>query len=661
MEYDIDGTQTTCLSSALENCLSKCRHSLHDDALIEHYESVYQNNLFQYNKILALLTCTIDDCEANARCISYAIENDAGIRDGIQNEIEVLIEKSAVAKERIQQLNEERVVAIEVLEGRIKWETELEQSLEQKTQEAKAVETQITLCYFANQQIKSSVQNNDKRIRAINECSNHERCCVVARQNAYRMMMAEIYDKQVMHQRRVEDIVRIHGEMEQGKNKLVEEHTSILNKLEEMKCCINNVKTAKDSCQETLFEVEQEINDRGLGIMGLREEIAQLEKEISMSISKLDEACAEQQRLSKTEVNMSSKVNELQRDVEMLETNKRELQSKIETQSPRIKELENILNVKKQELEIKQIERSKSYRKYNILLMQLEEVTTDFETKSKGHLETIVQIGSRRNFPGNNPNPDDIRKMAYEMQRQLNQLQKLESKTSEEITKASMELSDLKQSQMALTKQVETAEITCAMLNKEIASLREQVNHITSKDDDRKKMIADLIKEQEYIGKMIDDLKVEEEKVKNDYNKQIQDQIEAHKLKLKFLKTDNCSDLSEIIEEEKRNSDILLNAAIEALELEYAKEKSKLESEHNAMIKEEKEKYEAIRKVNISEIERLRTSIRECKPKEPVIASAIPQLPPPVPRKIFPTEPIKLVYVVDSHISVGTLNQRPIV
>eukprot|EP00371_Babesia_bovis_P003408 XP_001612055.1 hypothetical protein [Babesia bovis T2Bo] len=82
------------------------------------------------------------------------------------------------------------------------------------------------------------------------------------------------------------------------------------------------------------------------------------------------------------------------------------------------------------------------------------------------------------------------------------------------------------------------------------------------------------------------------------------------------LKNDDCIDMVEMMEEEQKNSQILLNAALESLEMEHTKSKSTIETQHNDLLKEEKGKYDAIRKVNHSEIERLKALIRECKAKD---------------------------------------------
>ncbi|CDR97397.1 hypothetical protein, conserved [Babesia bigemina] len=179
-----------------------------------------------------------------------------------------------------------------------------------------------------------------------------------------------------------------------------------------------------------------------------------------------------------------------------------------------------------------------------------------------------------------------------------------------------------------LTKDLDEARKLCTKVNEDIARLKEEVDQLTCKEDGRGQMRLDLLKEHEYIKKTIDELNAQEEQHKVEYNKQIEDQIEAQKARLKQLKSEDCPELLEIIEEERRNSDILLTAALEALDLEHTKEQSKLESKHGAMVgarsylshvvrkaQEEKEKFDAIRKVNASEIARLRAAIEAKKQK----------------------------------------------
>ncbi|KAK1933096.1 hypothetical protein X943_002155 [Babesia divergens] len=147
-------------------------------------------------------------------------------------------------------------------------------------------------------------------------------------------------------------------------------------------------------------------------------------------------------------------------------------------------------------------------------------------------------------------------------------------------------------------------------LNGEVARLRDELDQVTSKEDGRVQMKVDLINERDYINKSIEELKINNRDRKAMYTNQIRDQIEAHKLRLKLLKSDDSSDLVEIIDEETKNSNILLNAALESLEVANAGDKSKVEAKYNAMMLEETEKFEAIRKVNASEILRLRELVK---------------------------------------------------
>lgn len=48
--------------------------------------------------------------------------------------------------------------------------------------------------------------------------------------------------------------------------------------------------------------------------------------------------------------------------------------------------------------------------------------------------------------------------------------------------------------------------------------------------------------------------------------------------------SDDSSDFAELIDEEKKNSNILLNAAVDSLEIEHVKERSKLEAKYNTMV-----------------------------------------------------------------------------
>ncbi|ORM39935.1 uncharacterized protein BXIN_1434 [Babesia sp. Xinjiang] len=592
-------------------------HPLSDEGIVEHFESLYQNNLLQYNKILALLHNTLDECEANVQLVENAIKNDSDIKDGMQQELNILIDKIDTAKERVEELEEERKDLEEVLEGRTNCEAELDQVLEQKTQEAKSIETYIALAYYAYHKVRSSDKRVKKKIDAIKAWASRKKTATQARKNICRMMRAEIRDTIRTYLINVARIVRIHAEKDQEKTQVLAEHDEIVLKTADTQKRIETIAEEKEKCEYALTVVEQEITEGNLSVAKLKKEIEDLEKEIANAQMQLDDAKESQQLLHRTEAEHSCK---------------------------------EMVKVKSEELQLKRTEKCNQFAACNRLVMEREEIAAEFDLNARDHMEIVKNFLLNGNgVPDRRTTISKAKRLVSKLKRKLNKLNAQKNKSSELIQSISKGIQAQKDENVKLNEELEAAKKKCITLNQDIAHLREQLDSVTSKEDNRKQMIDDLINEENYIKKTIAELEAEEEKMKFEYNAKVQEQIEAQKNRLKRLKNEDCSDMAEIIDEEKKNSDILLNAALETIELEYRKEKSRIDAEHKALVLERQETFNAIIKVNTSEIERLKAAIAECgrKSKEAVEPAVTPAPPPSAPRKTnVPSEPSKFVNII---------------
>ncbi|GIX61110.1 cell wall surface anchor family protein, putative [Babesia caballi] len=687
MEYDVDGTQATCLFSALETCLAKCRHTLQDEVLVEHYENLYQSNLFQFNKILALLKRTLEDSKANAERVSAAIENDAEVKQGMHLEVDTLGVKCKAAEKRALQLEAERKEAEDVLKERVKREEDIAELLEWTEREAKSTEAQTTLAYYALLKVKETFGAVQGRISSTERRTNERKANTEAHRNIYRMMLAEVEDRAHFHNLEVARIARIHEELRGEKASAEEEHAALVLRVDGTRERIASLLAMKDQGEAALLVLDEEIRNHAERIAMQREELARLENEISERSEQLAAANSIKDSMRRSELEHSTRLGEIQMDVDALQSTNADLASAIDGHKPKIRELEQLLLVRAEELRLKSNQLAEHVSACNALRMKMDEVVTKFTLNSKAQLNVATGLytsgdtsaAGKLSFRELNklvsyPTGPSTKQQAANLRKKQTQLEACEHEATEWIKATSQELQTKINENKTLTGQLEALQKQCATLNEEIARLREEANQLTSKAGDKKQMREDLFKEQEYIQQSIEELRVMEEQRKLDYSKQIQgigaalysyslsDQIEAQKARLKQLKSDDCADLAEIIDEEKRNSDILLHAAIEALELEHARERSKLDVEHNDAMHEEKEKFEAIRKVNASEIARLRAAIeeRKLKSREPALATAALPAKPTTP--IFrpshpPPQMTKWEYTIRPICAAGFPNQ----
>lgn len=157
MEYDTELVQGSCLYNTLEGYLSRCKHGLHDDSLIEHYETIYQNNFLYYNKILALLRRTLDTSKANVERINAVIDNDVDLKDGIEVELERLHAKSDHVSQQIKLLEKQTNEIRGALEEYAEQDFALEQSLNSVTNATKSTEERMVLSYYALANVRAGV------------------------------------------------------------------------------------------------------------------------------------------------------------------------------------------------------------------------------------------------------------------------------------------------------------------------------------------------------------------------------------------------------------------------------------------------------------------------------------------------------------------------
>lgn len=127
---------------------------------------------------------------------------------------------------------------------------------------------------------------------------------------------------------------------------------------------------------------------------------------------------------------------------------------------------------------------------------------------------------------------------------------KLEEDTKKNIQSATLELRDAISKNEKIKSEIEEIQKISISINEEIAASREEMARVTTKEDQRTQMRIDLISERNYIKKSIEDLKNSENRKKLDYSNHVQDCIEAHKLRLKQLMSDDSSDFAELIDEE---------------------------------------------------------------------------------------------------------------
>ncbi|GBE58590.1 Cell wall surface anchor family protein, putative [Babesia ovata] len=689
MEYDCEVVQLSSLFGVLETCLSKCRHALQDEELVEHYENLYQSNLFQYNKILNTLQRSVEETQTKAESINAAIVNDEGIKNGMHLELDTLLSKCESSEHRILELAEDRKGAQDLSDELSNQDEKLAQSLEQTASDLKSTESQTVLAYYALLKVKEDSSNIEDRISAAERDTMKMKATLCSRQNTYRMMLADLDDHLHIHKLELNRIACIHGELDGQRAAAEAEHKSLLIKACETKSLIADLIDAKSRDEAELASLDGEINDLATNITALRKDVAHLENEIAERATQLEEATASKERMSATKAELSGRVSEVEADVQALQSNNEELQSAISDHNPRIQELEHTLHAQMEDMQLRKSELADHLSACNILRMKAAEIVINFSITSKELLDRAeglfppgwhnygksVGYGGLKQLVGNSMCCQHICNQMKSLLRKRSHLESQRHEVANGTKEVNQELQRKMRDNEQLTKDLDDAQKLCAKMNEDIARLKEEVDQVTCKEDGREQMRLDLRKEHEYIKKTIEELKVQEEQNKVEYNRQIEDQIEAQKARLKQLKSDDCPELLEIIEEERRNSAILLTAALEALDLEHTKEQSKLEAKHSAMVgigtycpnsvckaQEEKEKFDAIRKVNASEIARLRATIEEkkVKPKAHVDHSVTPPTPKtPISRQtMLPPDATKIPQPKDASVHFKVSNNQ---
>eukprot|EP00371_Babesia_bovis_P003407 XP_001612054.1 hypothetical protein [Babesia bovis T2Bo] len=381
MDHHVDGEITGSLSYALENCLSKCKHMLQDDSLVEHYENLYQNNLFTYNKILALIKRSLEDCYTNHRCIKNAIENDTGIKIGMHHENENIVKKSLLTKEKVAQLICKKETMAHELQKNIQWDAELDRSLEQSSQEGIRAQTQLKLACFAKNRMKSSVELIEKTINDLENSCENTQTLVVTRQDEINHIIDEMNCINQTNIKEIEHIKRIHEEMDEELRQLGFQHHTTVQKLEETQDIISNIKKSKEEAQSALGKIENEIDNREQCISELKQEIASIENEKAMLKAEIENINCENERLKDVKLDISSEVNKIQEKIKSYEMDIRNNKSKIKLHKRGIKELEAILTSKHKEIITIYNTKAEQYRRYNVMRMQLEDAVWSLNVK----------------------------------------------------------------------------------------------------------------------------------------------------------------------------------------------------------------------------------------------------------------------------------------
>lgn len=157
MEYDVDLSHESCLYNTLTGYLARCKHGLHDDTLIEHYETVYQNNILYYNKILGLLRNTLGIQEKKSERIRVLIDNDIDLKEGCHLEIARLQGKCDDATRQVEELDNRICEATALLADLKEKEKVLEEALNCVICEIESTKEQNLLSYYALGNVKAAV------------------------------------------------------------------------------------------------------------------------------------------------------------------------------------------------------------------------------------------------------------------------------------------------------------------------------------------------------------------------------------------------------------------------------------------------------------------------------------------------------------------------
>ncbi|CDR97396.1 hypothetical protein, conserved [Babesia bigemina] len=387
MEHESEVVQPSSLFGVLETCLSKCRHALQDEELVEHYKNLYQSNLFQYNKILLTLQRSVEETQSNAERINAAIVNDEGIKNGIHVELNTLLSNCESSEHRVVELEEERTRAQDLGNQLSAQDEKLARSLEQAAGDLKSTELQTALAYYALLKVKEASHTVDGRITAVERNTNRTKATLCSRQNTHRMMLADLEDHMYFHKLELQRIACIHGELDGQRTAAEAEHKSLLVKTGETKSVIADLIDAKCKDEAELASLDGEIKDLATNIAALRNDVEHLENEVAEKTAHLVDATASNERMNAAKVELSgrhcfARCPRLRLMCKLFRgklrtlfcstsaSNNEELQSAIAEHRPRIQELEHLLQAKMEELQLRKRELADHSSACNILRMQ---------------------------------------------------------------------------------------------------------------------------------------------------------------------------------------------------------------------------------------------------------------------------------------------------